>query len=235
MSYILAVDDEVLVLESLGRLFKQESNYEFSLARSGAEALESIKTRRPDLLILDILMPEMDGVEVCREIRKDSSLRLLPILFLTAKDKAEDIVHGLDAGGDDYVVKPFALVELMARIRALLRRTERLADEYFPEVLEVGEVRLVSSTFQVYIGEIPLQLTSTEYRLMMYLMRHANQTLTLSSFLVDVWDYPQGIGDPDLVRSHIRNLRAKIQPNSKHKYILTIHGIGYMFVSQENS
>lgn len=223
--YIIAVDDDLEVLETLGRVLERE-NLEVSLANSGKEALKLLDERMPDLLILDIIMPGMDGITICQKLRSDPRFVALPVLFLTAKGSTDDVVAGLDAGADDYVVKPFELAELRARIYALLRRGSREVNAS-NSVLQVHNLRLDSDTYQVYIDDTVVQLTSTEHRLLRYLMEHVNQALSPSHLLQAVWEYPLNTGDPDLVRAHVRNLRAKIEIGDRH-YIRTIHGVGYM-------
>src|SRR5215207_7507839 len=223
--HILAVDDDIEVLETLGRVLKHEA-FDVTLASSGQQALTYLETHTPELVILDIIMPEMDGITLCRQLRRDSRFIPLPILFLTAKGGTDDIVSVLDAGADDYVIKPFELAELRARIAALLRRGIR--DKRSDAVLQIGDLRLDSDTYQVWVENTPIQLTSTEHRLLRYLMEHPNQALSPSHLLQAVWEYPPNTGDPDLVRAHVRNLRAKIEKSTERKYIRTIHGVGYM-------
>ena len=225
MPHIMAVDDDVEVLETLGRVLKHEA-FDVTLASSGAQALKLLETTHPDMLILDIIMPEMDGITVCRRLRRDARFASLPILFLTAKGGTDDIVSGLDAGADDYVVKPFELAELRARVAALLRRGSR--EKNSASIIELADLRLDSDTYRVFIGDDCIQLTSTEHRLLRYLMEHPNQALSPGHLLQAVWEYPPNTGDPDLVRAHVRNLRAKIEKNTDRKYIRTIHGVGYM-------
>ncbi|NLE50829.1 MAG: response regulator transcription factor [Chloroflexi bacterium] len=226
--YVLAVDDDPDVLGTLSRALTSEG-YDVGRADSGHEALKMLANRRPDLIILDIIMPGMDGLEVCRAIRANPTYNDLTILFLTARGQTDDVVAGLDAGGDDYVVKPFQLSELSARVRALIRRSQRqvLSES---AVLSVGPLVLDSNTHQVVVGDAdPIQLTATEHRLLRYLVEHVNQALSPQHLLEAVWDYPPNTGDPDLVRAHVRNLRAKLEPNSEAPRIIrTIHGVGYM-------
>jgi DNA-binding response OmpR family regulator len=225
--YILAVDDDPEVLGTLSRTLQREG-FEVVRATSGTEALRLIAERHPDLIILDIGMPGLDGLTVCRRIRADSQYNNVAILFLTAYDHTDDVVAGLDAGGDDYVVKPFELAELVARVRALVRRGQRNAIMESP-VLVIGNLRLDSSTHQIYISDLPaIQLTATEHRLLRYLMEHTNQALSPQHLLEAVWDYPPNTGDPDLVRAHVRNLRAKLDTDDSSTIIRTIHGVGYM-------
>ncbi|MFN8527238.1 MAG: response regulator transcription factor [Anaerolineae bacterium] len=225
MAHIYAVDDENEVLQTVGRVLEHE-NYEVTLINSSLQALSQLEKQRPDLLILDIIMPEMDGITLCRRLRRDPRFITLPILFLTAKGNIDDIVTGLDAGADDYVVKPFELAELRARIGALLRRGKR--DKGNSASIEIGDLKLDSDTFQACAGDTTVQLTMTEHKLLRYLMEHPDQALSPGHLLQVVWEYPVGTGDPDLVRAHIRNLRAKLEKKSRRRYIRTIHGVGYM-------
>jgi DNA-binding response OmpR family regulator len=226
--YILAVDDDPDVLGTLSRALRREG-CEVGRANSGLEALKMLAARRPDLIILDIIMPGLDGLTVCRKIRADSQYNDLTILFLTARGHTDDIVAGLDAGGDDYVVKPFELAELTARVRALIRRGQHNVTSESP-VLTLGGLELDSNTHQVSVNNNPpIQLTATEHRLLRYLMEHANQALSPYHLLEAVWDYPPETGDPDLVRAHVRNLRAKLETGEDGpRFIRTIHGVGYM-------
>lgn len=226
--YILAVDDDPDVLGTLSRAL-QRDGFEVGQATSGFEALRMLADRRPDLIILDIIMPGLDGLHVCRKIRADRQYNDLAILFLTARGQTDDVVAGLDAGGDDYVAKPFELAELTARVRALIRRNQRNTIAESP-ILSIGNLNLDSNTHQVSFdaGE-PVQLTATEHRLLRYLMEHANQALSPQHLLEAVWDYPPNTGDPDLVRAHVRNLRAKLHfDENSQTHIRTIHGVGYM-------
>ncbi|MDX2159774.1 MAG: response regulator transcription factor [bacterium] len=225
MTHIFAVDDENEVLQTVGRVLEHE-NYDVTLINSSPQALVMLEKTKPDLLILDIIMPEMDGITLCRRLRRDPRFISLPILFLTAKGNVEDIVTGLDAGADDYVVKPFELAELRARIAALLRRGKR--DKGAITTLEIGDLKLDSDTYQACAGELIVQLTMTEHKLLRYLMEHPDQALSPGHLLQAVWEYPLGTGDPDLVRAHIRNLRAKLETKGRRRYIRTIHGVGYM-------
>jgi DNA-binding response OmpR family regulator len=225
--YILAVDDDLDVLGTLSRALQREG-FEVTRATSGTEALLALAARQPDLILLDIIMPGLDGLGVCRKIRADARYNNVAILFLTARGHTDDVVAGLDAGGDDYVVKPFELAELIARVRALVRRGQRNAVMESP-VLIIGNLRLDSNTHQIYISDdLPIQLTATEHRLLRYLMEHVNQALSPQHLLEAVWDYPPNTGDPDLVRAHVRNLRAKLDTDDSSPIIRTIHGVGYM-------
>lgn len=232
MTLILAVDDDPDVLGTLGRVLEYEG-FDTRLASSGKEALSTLEHHKPDLLVLDIIMPGMDGIAVCRKVRSMPEFITLPILFLTAKGATEDIVEGLDAGADDYIVKPFEVAELRARVNALLRRGKRgEAQPQSSSTLQVRNLKLDTNTYCAYIDESPVSLTTTEYRLLRHLMENSNQTLTLGDLLQSVWDYPPNTGDPDLVRAHVRNLRKKLEKNdSQHQYIRTVYGVGYIISS----
>jgi DNA-binding response OmpR family regulator len=226
MAHILAVDDDPDVLGTIERVLTREK-FEVTSVNAGQKALDYLENNDPpDLLILDIIMPEMDGITVCYKVRAKDEFTSLPILFLTAKGSTDEIVEGLDAGADDYVVKPFDLAELRARVHALLRRGMRGKET--TSVLQIGNLKLDSDTYQANINGKAVQLTSTEHRLLRYFMEHSNQALSLGHLLQAVWEYPENTGDPDLVRAHVRNLRAKIEKDPERKYIRTIHGIGYM-------
>jgi DNA-binding response OmpR family regulator len=225
MVHVLAVDDDNEVLQTLGRVLKHDA-FDVTLASSAMEAMQILERRMPDMMILDIIMPELDGITFCRQLRRDTRFVALPILFLTAKGGTDDIVNGLDAGADDYVIKPFDLSELRARVAALLRRGIR--EKPTNTLLQLADLRLDSDTYQVLVRDESIQLTSTEHRLLRYLMEHPNQALSPGHLLQSVWEYPPNTGDPDLVRAHVRNLRAKIDTGNGRKYIRTIHGVGYM-------
>ena len=174
-------------------------------------------------------MPEMDGIEVCKRIRGDPFLAKLPVIFLTAKGRPNDIAHGLDAGGDDYLTKPFEILELPARIRALLRRAPGGTLDPEAEYLEIKDLRLHSSRFEVWVAEQMIQLTPIEHRLLHCLMIHAGQPVATDQLLMNVWEYPAGVGDPKLVQVHIANLRAKIEPDTgAPRYIRNVRGHGYI-------
>jgi DNA-binding response OmpR family regulator len=229
MVRVMLVDDDIEILGVLEHLFRREG-FDVISVDSGSKAIEYLdKNTLPDLVMLDVDMPGMTGIEVCRHLRADNRFITLPILFLTAMGAVDHVVEGLDAGADDYVIKPFELPELRARVHALLRRSARVKDA--GNMLVVGNMRLDSDMYQVRIVDEVVQLTSTEHRLLRYLMENVDQALSLSHLLQAVWEYPSDAGDPDLVRAHVRNLRAKIEVDPERRYIRTIHGIGYMIPS----
>jgi len=222
------VDDEPEALGSIRRVL-QDAGYEVLTANNGREALQLLADSQPEVVILDVIMPEMSGIEVCRRIRANPFHARLPIVFLTAKSRPSDIAEGLDAGGDDYITKPFQVIELPARIRALLRRVPGAALDPDSEYLDVGKLRLHTSQFNLYIGDTQYDLTSVEYQLLHYLMLQQGQPHSVDQLLEDIWDYPHGTGDPALVYAHVKNLRKKIEPEPESPmYIRNVRGRGYM-------
>jgi two-component system response regulator RpaA len=206
-------------------------DYQVMVANSGTEGLHVARRHRPDLLVLDIVMPGTDGYQVCRQVRGDPLLKDVPILFLTAKSKDEDKIEGFRAGGDDYLAKPFNMQELQLRIRAILRRAGNGSDEPLNQnVVKVGEVVLDTRSFKVTTPAGTSLLTNVQFDLLYHLMSNAGQVFTSQQLLQDVWDYPRDTGSPELVRAHIKNLRDKIEPEPRQPiYIRTIQGHGYTF------
>lgn len=235
---ILIADDEVDLVWAI-RYSLEDEGYEVLTAYDGAQTLAVARRHRPDLIILDILMPHVDGLEICQTLRRDPSLAAVPILFLTARSTVEDIVTGLDIGGDDYLTKPFDLKELKARVRALLRRrrpvsTVESASPY-AQVLTVGPVRLDLRSRQVHVGEKTTWLTPTEFDLLHHLMSHPDEVFSSRRLLEEVWGFPPDVKDTSVVRWHIRNLRAKIEPDPNRPiYICTVTRHGYVFRSPDH-
>ena len=218
---ILVVDDERAVRESLRRALELEG-YEIELAGDGNEALYRLESsEEPDAMILDVLMPGLDGLEVCRRIRGSGSR--LPVLMLTARTEVEDRVAGLDAGADDYVTKPFALEELLARVRALLRRT---TDEGDGEVLQFADLELDPGTREVRRGDRQIELTRTEFSLLELFLRNPRQVLTRSVIFERVWGYDFGFGSNSL-DVYIGYLRRKTEAAGEPRLIHTVRGVGY--------
>jgi DNA-binding response OmpR family regulator len=231
MATILVIDDDELVSQTLQRALKIYG-YHVMVARTGIEGLQLARRHRPDLFILDIIMPGADGYQVCRQIRGDPLLKELPVLFLTAKGKDEDKIEGFTAGADDYLSKPFNMEELQLRVEAILRRAHQPSNnsQEATPVLEVGDVRLDCRTFEVSTPGRKSLLTNVQFDLLYHLMSNPNQVFTSQQLLQDVWDYPPDTGSPELVRAHIKNLRDKIEPESgEPKFIRTIQGHGYTF------
>jgi two-component system response regulator MprA len=215
---ILVVDDERAVRESLRRALALEG-YEVDLAADGEEALANVRRAEPDALILDVLMPGVDGLEVSRQLRRSGSK--VPILMLTARDAVENRVEGLDAGADDYVTKPFALEELLARVRALLRRATGGED-----VLRFADLELDPSSRQVTRGGEPIELTRTEFALLELLMLNPRQVLTRSVIFERVWGYDFGYASNSL-DVYVGYLRRKTEAGDRPRLIQTVRGVGY--------
>jgi DNA-binding response OmpR family regulator len=233
MSRILLVDDEPDLVWAVRHSLRDEG-HEVLTAYDGMEALAVAHRDRPDLVILDIVMPRLDGLQVCRRLRCNPTLGTVPVLFLTERSAVEDRITGLDNGGDDYLVKPFDLKELKARIRALLRRNRCVVGggpdtEEEGSPLKVGPLALNLNTCQVSVDGQIVQLTPTEFDLLHYLMTHPGQVFSSEQLLQQVWGYPPGTADPSLVRWHVKNLRAKIEPDPAHPvHICTIPRYGYL-------
>jgi two-component system, OmpR family, response regulator MprA len=217
---ILVVDDERAVRESLRRALELEG-YEVQLAADGAEAIEQLGSNgQADAVVLDVLMPGIDGLEVCRYLRRAGNTT--PVLMLTARDAVGDRVAGLDAGADDYLVKPFALEELLARVRALLRRGTPGPDE----VLRFADVELSPSRREVTRGGDPVHLTRTEFNLLELFLRNPRQVLTRSVIFERVWGYDFGFASNSL-DVYIGYLRRKTEAVGKPRLIHTVRGVGY--------
>jgi two-component system, OmpR family, response regulator MprA len=216
---ILVVDDERAVRESLGRALELEG-YDVELAADGGEALYRLEAVQPDAVILDVLMPGVDGLEVARRVRKAGNR--VPLLMLTAREAVEDRVAGLDAGADDYVTKPFALEELVARLRALLRRST----DGSGEALRFADLELNTGTREVFRGGHPIELTRTEFSLLELFLRNPRQVLTRSIIFERVWGYDFGFASNSL-DVYIGYLRRKTEAGEKPRLIQTVRGVGY--------
>lgn len=218
---VLVVEDEHRIANSIKKGLEQE-RYAVDVTFNGSDGFDLASTEDYDVIILDLLLPGMDGLEVCRKLREEG--KHTPILILTAKGQIQDKVTGLDSGADDYLTKPFSFEELLARVRALIRRPKNS----LPTVLTVGDLQLNTQNFEVKRGKQKIQLSSKEFTLLEYLMRHARQTLTKEQIISHVWDYDADIL-PNTVEVYIRNLRRKIDLPFKDKKTLlyTVRGFGY--------
>jgi len=221
---VLVVDDEPAVRQSLDRTLRFEG-YEVDLAADGAQALARIAERRPDAVVLDVMMPTMSGLEACRRLRAGGDVT--PVLMLTARDGVGDRVAGLDAGADDYLVKPFALEELLARLRALLRRSQ-LAGERGgePAVLRWADLTLDATTREVRRGERALELTRTEFALLEALLSRPRQVLTRGLLMQEVWGYDFGPSSNSL-DVYVGYLRRKLEAGGEPRVLHTVRGVGY--------
>jgi two-component system response regulator MprA len=220
---ILIVDDEPAVRSSLSRAL-QLKGYRIGMAATGGEALGLARDAHYDAMVLDVMMPGIDGLEVCRRLRTAGDDT--PILMLTARDAVGDRVAGLDAGADDYLVKPFALEELLARLRALLRRNTENGERP-PAVLRFSDLVLDSGAHEVHRGKRRIDLTRTEYLLLEQFMRHPRQVLTRSVIFERVWGYDFGSGSNSL-GVYIGYLRRKLEEDGEPRLVHTVRGVGYV-------
>ena len=220
---VLVVDDEQMLTDLLAMALKMEG-WQVRTAASGFEALAAAKEFRPDALVLDIMMPDLDGMSVLQRLRQSGDD--VPVLFLTAKDAVSDRVAGLTAGGDDYVTKPFSLEEVVARLRALMRRsgTARAAEE--EPILRVGDLSLNEDSHEVERDGTPIELTATEFELLRFLMRNQRRVVSKAQILDRVWSYDFG-GRSSVVELYISYLRKQIDAG-REPLIHTVRGVGYM-------
>ena len=198
--------------------------YSVALVTTGTEALDAIRDGMPDLIVLDVMLPGMNGIEVCRRIR--SAGEDVPILMLTARDEITDRVAGLDAGADDYLIKPFAFEELIARLRALLRRSDQYAEESPETTYSFDDLTLDTSTRFAYRGERRIELTTREFDLLLLFMQHPNQVLPRDTIMERVWgdDFP---GESNVLEVYMSNLRRNLEAGGEPRLLQTIRGAGY--------
>jgi len=216
---ILVVDDEKNIVQ-LARLYLGNEGFQVEEAYDGKQALEKARSTNPDLIVLDIMMPEMDGISVCKELRKTSNV---PVIILTARDDDVDKIVGLEVGADDYVTKPFSPKELVARVRAVLRRTRPAASV---PVLDAGTLSMDTSAHRATLGGAPLPLTPKEFDLLQTLLASAGRVLSREHLLNRVWGYARADEiESRTVDVHIRRLRAKLGPEGRR--IATVKGVGY--------
>ena len=220
-SYIAIVDDDGAIRNSLGRALRME-NYDVELFEDGGSALKAIQLRAPEAIILDLQLPDIDGLEVCRRIRRAGDAT--PILMLTARDAVNDRVEGLDVGADAYLVKPFDLAELLARLRALLRR--RAVVDGDESILRFEDVSLNRSTREVHRGERKIDLTKIEFELLELFLQNPRQVLTRDQILDLVWGYTFDSGTNSLA-VYIGYLRRKLEEGNEGRLIQTVRGVGY--------
>jgi len=220
VSRVLVVDDEPNITDLVATALRYEG-FEIATADTGRAALEQVATFRPHLVVLDVMLPDLDGFEVARRLRQEG--RRVPILFLTARDATEDKVRGLTLGGDDYVAKPFSLAELLARVRAVLRRV--LDGGEGSSRLAFADLELDEETREVFRGPTPIELTPTEFKLLRYLMLNPRRVLSKAQILDHVWEYDFG-GDANVVETYISYLRKKIDTLGP-PLIHTLRGAGY--------
>lgn len=220
MSHILLVEDEV----KLARFVELEltsEGYRVSVAHDGLSGLTLAREEMPDLLILDWLLPGMTGVEICRRLRQTGNKA--PVIFLTAKDEVSNRIEGLDAGADDYMVKPFSIEELLARVRAHLRRTQ----EPNADLLQFDDLTLNRKTREVFRGQRAIELTAKEFDLLEYMITYPRQVLTRDQILEKVWGY-DFMGDSNIIEVYIRYLRLKLEEKGERRLIHTVRSVGYV-------
>jgi DNA-binding response OmpR family regulator len=220
---VLVVDDEAMVAEVVGRYLRREG-YEVVSAADGAAALEAAQTHRPDLVVLDLMLPKIDGLEVCRRLRARSQV---PVIMLTAKGEEMDRIIGLELGADDYLPKPFSPRELVARVKAVLRRANPEGQQ--GDLLEFEDLTIDPAGRTVRVGLSPVELTAKEFDLLLFLARGRGRVFTREELLDKVWDY-EYFGDPGTVTVHVRRLRSKIEHDpARPTHVKTVWGVGYKF------
>lgn len=225
---VLVVDDEQSIVTLL-KYNLETAGYIVDVAYDGEEALKKVKEVKPELIVLDVMLPKKDGIEVCKTIRSDKNL--VPILMLTAKDDEFDRVLGLELGADDYMTKPFSPREVVARVKAILRRSqianEVVKDDVDDEDIVIDNIRIRPEFFEVYRDDILLELTPKEFELLLYLIERQGRVITREHMLNSVWNY-EFAGDSRIVDVHISHLRDKLEENPKQpKLIKTVRGLGY--------
>lgn len=224
MKRILIIEDDVSILSGLKDVLTFKS-YEVLTAEDGETGYAAAGKEKPDLIILDIMIPKMDGLALCRKLRAEGNAT--PVLMLTAKGEEPDKIRGLDIGADDYVTKPFSLPELLARVRALLRRTPERTPESPPESLKMGDVFLNFKKYEATKGDAVMNLSPKEFGILGYLASRAGEVVTRDELLDEVWGYDL-YPTTRTVDNHIAQLRAKIENNpAEPRYLLTVHGVGY--------
>jgi len=219
-SHILVVEDEVKLAQFI-KLELEFEHYQVTHAPDGFTGLSAAREIQPDLILLDWMLPGISGPEICRRLRQTGSK--VPIILLTAKDEVGDRVAGLDAGADDYVIKPFSIEELLARVRANLRRDQ---EEDF-DLVQFSDLSLNRSTREVFRGDRSIELTAKEFDLLDYLLSHPRQVLTRDQILERVWGY-DFMGDSNIIEVYVRYLRLKLENQSESRLIQTIRGVGYV-------
>lgn len=222
---VLVVDDEPNIRDLLTTSLRF-NGYSVYAVGNGNDAVVAAEKGKPDIILLDVMLPDQSGFAVTKKLR---SMGIdVPVLFLTARDETEDKVTGLTVGGDDYMTKPFSLDEIMARISAILRRTQKV--ETSDSVIEVGEISMNEDAHEVFVNGQLVEFSPTEYKLLRFLMSNANRVLTKSQILDHVWEYDFG-GEMGIVESYVSYLRKKLDPLTAEPVIVTKRGVGYMYKS----
>lgn len=224
---ILIVDDEESIRTLLNYNLKKE-HFSTIIAEDGREAIKLVETEKPDLILLDLMLPKMDGIEVCKALRKAEVNT--PIIMLTAKSEEFDKVLGLEIGADDYMTKPFSPREVIARIKAVLRRSDQqIKEDDEEEILSSGPIKIYTNRFEAYIADEKLDFTPKEFELLAYFIKNKNRVLSRDLLLSTVWNYDFA-GDTRIVDVHVSHLREKIEEDTrKPLFIKTVRGVGYKF------
>jgi phosphate regulon transcriptional regulator PhoB len=229
---ILIADDEKDIVELVAYNLEQEG-FAVLKAYDGRQAWNAIQAQRPDLVLLDLMMPEIPGMEVCRMVRRQVSTTSLPVIMLTAKSDPIDKILGLEVGADDYIAKPFHVRELIARVRAVLRRSEPPPEGALPESFSFGGLVIDSGSCRVTVNGRPAALSSREFKLLQFLIGHPGRVYSRDQLLDRVWG-DEAFVEPRTVDVHISRLRAAIEPDRENpRYILTVRGLGYKFADAE--
>ena len=219
---IFIVEDERRIARFL-QIELEHEGFSTEIEEDGARAFERLMQESYDLILLDVMLPGMDGITICKRVREVSDV---PIIMLTAKDEVEDKVNGLDCGADDYMTKPFAMQELLARIRNAMRRHTTTDHLPIDEKLQISDLIMYPARYEVQVGTEPVQLTRKEFSLLEFMLRNKRRVLSRDQILQQVWGYDYS-GDTNVVEVYIRYLRAKIDERFQKKYIYTIRGVGY--------
>ena len=229
---VLIVDDEVNICELI-RLYVEKEGYRAVIANDGQQAMDKFKSASPDLVLLDIMLPVKDGWQVCREIRAVDNT---PIIMLTAKGETFDKVLGLELGADDYIVKPFEPKEMIARIKAVLRRTgnqNAAEDDARDEELRFDGLRINQATYEIYLDDRKIEMPPKEFELLYFLAKNTNKVFTRDQLLDEIWGY-EFFGDSRTVDVHIKRIREKIETEGKNWHLKTVWGVGYKFEVEQN-
>jgi two-component system, OmpR family, response regulator RpaA len=230
LSRILVIDDDQAIAELI-KVNLDLLGHQVTTANDGIKGLALAQQNRPDLIVLDVMMPDLDGFTVCQRLRQNTNTNGIPILMLTALGMTRDKVKGFDSGADDYLVKPFEIPELQVRVRALLRRAGSVPQSAsLPEILTAGEITLIPENLQAKIRDRVVKLTPTEFEILHCLMQHHGQTVSTGKLLEEVWGYSPD-DDVDTIRVHIRHLRTRLE-TSDRKYIRTVYGGGYQLIPE---
>ncbi len=230
MARILVIDDDIAIAELI-KVNLDLLGHQVTTANDGMKGLALAQQNRPDLIVLDVMMPDLDGFTVCQRLRQNAATAGIPVLMLTALTMIKDKVKGFDSGADDYLPKPFEIPELQVRVRALLRRAGSVPQSAsLPEILTAGEITLVPENLQAKVKERVVKLTPTEFEILHCLMQHHGQTVSTGKLLEEVWGYSPD-DDVDTIRVHIRHLRTRLESGDR-KYIRTVYGGGYQLVPE---